>query len=169
MFKKKVFLLLIAILLINPIFTNAFGNKYQFRIVNQTKKTVSYEEIEKAYNSTYEKYSKVVSENLLKKISPEKIDTIYIVENVSHPEISEAGLTIAIVDPETKELQNLTIEVKADYRKGFQHMSFKYLIEHELGHAFAFMMQLPQAQEIGHKIQIEQLKNVNEVESKIVP
>jgi hypothetical protein len=63
-----------------------------------------------------------------------------------------------MVNPDNNELESLTIEVKPGHRKGLKFTSFNYLIEHELAHAFAFMMQLPQATEIGHTVEIEKLK-----------
>lgn len=137
----------------------AFENP-TFKIFNKTQKNIPNKQIEDAYTLVYQKYSKVLPSSLLEKIDPNKIE-IYIVETISQPNISETGLTTALIDAETYEVTSITIEVLPGCRKGLSYITFQYLIEHELAHAFAFMANLDQAKEIGHTIKIENLKLKN--------
>lgn len=157
---KSTIMLIICAILINPliIMAGTTSPSLSFPVINQTDKSVTEMEIARAYSTTLERYRKVLPAELLLKIDAKKIEAFYIVERVSHPEVSEAGHTQAMVNEETGEVETITIEVRHGYRKGLKSMSFNYLVEHELGHAFAFMIGLEQAAEIGHSIEIEQLK-----------
>src|SRR5262249_24701217 len=150
---------IIAVNLLNPFICSAFGleSEPNVPIYNRTKEDVSKKDVEKAYLRTLERYRRVLPVEMRNKIDPKLIDGIYIVEQTSNPDVSEAGFTKAVIDAETGEVESIMIEVKPGYRKGFRSMSFEYLLEHEFGHALAFLAGIPQAQQIGHSLRIEDL------------
>ncbi|MEW6730772.1 MAG: hypothetical protein AB1489_05495 [Acidobacteriota bacterium] len=156
---KKIHAVLAVLLIITATFTSlAAPPSRPLPVTNFTKAKISTLQIEQAYETILARYRKVLPSDLLIRIAPDKITRIDIVEQTSRPELSEAGLTQAVVDLDNGEIEEITIEVKPQYRQGRRQVSFQDLIEHELAHAFAFMIGLPQAREIGHSIQIEDLR-----------
>jgi hypothetical protein len=127
-------------------------------IENMTSVHINNAEVETAFQTVVAKYHQVLPPELFEKIDRKKIMRISIVPKTTRPDLSEAGFTKAEVDLDTKEVETIEIELLPGCSLNGRAYSFQAIMEHEFGHAIAYMIGLPNAQEIGHSIQIEQLR-----------